>query len=384
MRRPLGLAVSFAAPEDIVVYNYLKDVKVEIDLTAFELLYHCSPLKTVDELARDLPDWSREDIAKGMETLLEHQLLLVEGDEYDRGLERWDDWDGARLFHFWTRSAFATPTSDSMRQDEDGRWRQVVVPFPGEQIRKEASPPPFKRYPDAPRVYLPRAFLPLTRSYEETLLARRTARNFSRAEVGLRELSTLLHLTFAPMYMKDDGDLGILQVRTSPAGGSRHEAECYLGVLAVEGLPSGLYHYCAVDHSLELLRAEFTREMAVAAGAQQEWLRDVACVFYVTALFERMRWKYPSSSAYKVLLLNAGFLGQTFALTATALGLDYFQTAAIDCARIEHSLGVDPLEEGVTLMMACGRVRPEDRHLVAPTMMQPTTIPLVRDYPLPR
>jgi SagB-type dehydrogenase family enzyme len=157
------------------------------------------------------------------------------------------------------------------------------------------------------------------------------------------------------MHVVDSGRFGILQMRTSPAGGSRHEAECYLGVLSVEGLRPGLYHYSGLDHSLELLRPGFTPEMAVTASAGQPWLDKASCVFIITAMFERMSFKYRTSSTYKAILLNAGFLGQTCLLTATALGLDVFQTMAIDTV-VESWLGLDPFKEGLTLLLACGLV----------------------------
>jgi hypothetical protein len=124
--------------------------------------------------------------------------------------------------------------------------------------------------------------------------------------------------------------------------------------------------------------------MAVTASANQAWLSTASCVFFITAMFERVSFKYRTSSAYRAILLNAGFLGQTCVLTATALGLDVFQTVAIDPV-VESWLGLDRFREGLTLMLACGHVRAEDRRLVGPPgAAAPTTIPLAEDFPLPR
>jgi SagB-type dehydrogenase family enzyme len=384
-RRPRSLVVCFR-DDDLVVYNYLKDISLEIDAAAFELLTRFTTWKTVDEVIAELPHWDPDAVRQSTTVLLEHHLLLAEADEYDRGLDgHWQRWeDDARFFHFWTRGTFVGSIDSSLFQTEDGHWRQAASSLPwADELTPANSPPPFKRYPEAPRLYLPRAFLPLTRPYQEVLVSRRTRRHFSTEPVGLRELSTLLHYTFGPMYFCDHGDFGILQMRTSACGGARHEAECYVGVLNVQGVPRGLYHYCAIEHSLELLRSEFTPEMAVNACAGQPWVADVGCLFYISTVFERSSWKYRFSRVYRALWLNLGHLGQTFALTATTLGLAPFVTAAIADEQIERWLGLDPFKESMMLMTACGSLLSEDRDALYVPVMGPTRIPLVCDHALP-
>jgi hypothetical protein len=177
--------------------------------------------KTIDEVIAELPHWDQETVRQSVTMFREHHLLLAEDDEYDRGLEgHWQRWeDDARFFHFWTRGAFAGSLDNELFQTEDGRWCQDVSSFPwADEIMAENAPPPFKRYPEAPRVYLPRAFLPLTRPYHDVLVSRRSRRHFSPEPVGLRELSTLLHYTFGPMYFADADHFGILQMKTSACG----------------------------------------------------------------------------------------------------------------------------------------------------------------------
>ncbi len=62
------------------------------------------------------------------------------------------------------------------------------------------------------------------------------------------------------------------------------------------------------------------------------------------------------SRAYRVVQMDAGHLGQTFQLTATALGLDSFVMAALQDSLIERCLGVDEITEGVVYAVAAGRV----------------------------
>jgi hypothetical protein len=62
--------------------------------------------------------------------------------------------------------------------------------------------------------------------------------------------------------------------------------------------------------------------------------------------------------SYRVSLLNAGHLGQTFALTATALGP--FQTAAFaDSAVTPRNFGLDNIRHTPLYILAAGHPAPE-------------------------
>jgi SagB-type dehydrogenase family enzyme len=65
----------------------------------------------------------------------------------------------------------------------------------------------------------------------------------------------------------------------------------------------------------------------------------------MTAVFRRTMWKYHHARAYRVVLLDAGHLCQTFCLVATWLGLAPFCTAALKDTLIEKDLGIDGIRE---------------------------------------
>ena len=153
------------------------------------------------------------------------------------------------------------------------------------------------------------------------LYARRTHRDFTDDPVPLRTLATLLSTVFGPVDFIDSGSSALFR-RTSPAGGARQELDAYLGILNVSGVDPGMYHYNLREHSLELLSPGFDRDEAVLLGANQEWVGGAAFLVVLAAVIDRMSSKYRIPRCYRVCLLNAGHLGQTFALTATALGLD--------------------------------------------------------------
>jgi SagB-type dehydrogenase family enzyme len=77
----------------------------------------------------------------------------------------------------------------------------------------------------------------------------------------------------------------------------------------------------------------------------------------MTAMVSRTMWKYEHSHAYRVLLLDAGHLGQTFHLACTALGLGPLTTAAINGLDVEEALGLDGIKEIVMYAAATGLPR---------------------------
>ena len=129
---------------------------------------------------------------------------------------------------------------------------------------------------------------------------------------------------------------------------------------SVAGLESGIYHYLASEHQLELVAAtdpEESRQLVERATAGQWFFADADVAFVLTARFARSFWKYRRhAKAYRTLLLDAGHLSQTFYLVCTALGLGPWVTAALDDAAIERALGLDPMLEGV--MAVCGAAGP--------------------------
>jgi nitroreductase len=61
-----------------------------------------------------------------------------------------------------------------------------------------------------------------------------------------------------------------------------------------------------------------------------------------------------NARAYRAILLEAGHLGQTFHLVATALGLGPFTSIAFHDSRLESLLGVDGIDEAALYLAAAG------------------------------
>jgi SagB-type dehydrogenase family enzyme len=182
-------------------------------------------------------------------------------------------------------------------------------------------------------------------------------REFTRRPVALSDFSRIVRGTWGQTGWLDGGVLGPLVVKTSPSAGARHPIECYVLAWRVKGLAPGLYHFNVRKDGLERLRGGDFRDLAVRMAGGQAWVRGAAFLCVMTAVADRVFWKYASADAYRLFLLDAGHLAQTFVLLATASGLGGFTTAAMSETRIERALGLDGVGEFPVYLCGAGTPR---------------------------
>jgi SagB-type dehydrogenase family enzyme len=290
---------------------------------------------TVDHAARDQ-----------MEAAVDKLLslgVLVPYDDPPRPSTVWQRWGSvAQRFHIESRDAYFPVGSP-----ENERLINVVT-------TDGDAPPGYKAYDDAPAVSLPRALIPLTMSISDTFAARRTQRRFADVPLTTQQLATLLFHSFAPYRVIDGGPFGTVQGRASAAAGGRHEVEAYVVVFDVAGLRPGLYHYGPRQHVLQLVKDGVSRDRIAEITYRQAPSYEAPMTIFTTAVVDRLSWKYRHPRAYRLWMYDAGHYGQTFALTATALGLGAFQTVMFNDSEVERLLDIDADQEFAVYLLAAG------------------------------
>jgi putative peptide maturation dehydrogenase len=294
--------------------------------------------------------------AEAVEHLLQRGLLLVrEGEsatyrEADERL-RAAAWFGPAA-HLHRRSRWQGV--DSRRDDPAGTGELSLADL----AERHGPIPPHvhARVGDEDRIGLPRE----DALHLESLLARRlTCRNFdSAAALPLAPLAAVLRAVFGAVATRELAP-GVHAVKKHvPSGGALHPVEAYLIAQRVEGLRPGLYHYHVGEHALEPLPdpgAAALSDLALAAVAGQHWFATAPVLVVLAARFRRNHWKYRNhAKAYRVMLLDAGHLAQTFALAAAELGLGAFITAAINEVDLERAFGLDGMAEGPLAVLGLG------------------------------
>ncbi len=211
-----------------------------------------------------------------------------------------------------------------------------------------SQPEPYKTYPGAERVNLPKAKPMETDTIDKVLRNRRSVRNYTPESISLQELSYLLWASTG--ISKVQGGHGY---RTAPSAGALYPIETYIMVNNVKGVNRGIYHYNIQDHDLELVNAGDHRRAMSEAGLGQNMIGKCQVTFIWSAIFQRSIWKY-RQRAYRYVYLDAGHIAGNLCLAAVGIGLDSCQIAAIFDDEANALLGLDGEEESVIYMSVVG------------------------------
>ncbi len=203
-----------------------------------------------------------------------------------------------------------------------------------------------KAYPGAVRVALPPvAELPAL-SVAAAIEGRRSLRDYADPPLTLGELSWLLG---AASGVTGTGDL-----RAAPSAGALYPIETYVAISGVEGVEPGIYHYAPADHALERVRGGTFGGDLMIAGLGQEFLGQAPIVIVLTAVFQRLRWRYRERS-YRYALIEVGHIGQNVYLAAEAAGMGACAVGAFFDDAVNGLLEVDGVEEAALVLLPVGR-----------------------------
>jgi SagB-type dehydrogenase family enzyme len=174
-----------------------------------------------------------------------------------------------------------------------------------------------------------------TKSFAACTAERKSRRKFSGEALTLDELSFLLWASQGVRGAREDRFI----LRTVPSGGSRHPLDTHIYARQVSGLAPGLYRFLPVEHAL-ILSSPASAEMDAAFDAALfEQLWNCAALFVWTAVPYRTEWRYTTSAA-KIILLDAGHACQALYSACEALGLGTCAIGAYDQLPLDKALGV--------------------------------------------
>jgi len=233
---------------------------------------------------------------------------------------------------------------------QETRYRRQSMPRGG--LDWAHQPPPYKEFAHAlNRFPVPPHGEKDGKSLWEAIAQRRSVREFLNRSISFFEISQLIWATQG-ITLKAGG----FDFRASPSAGALYPIETYLVANRVEKIPPGLYHYNIKEAQLILLKeGHFGPELS-QAGLGQEMLEEAACVFVWTAIVGRSKWKY-QERAYRYIYMDAGHIGQTLYLAATALDLGCCTVGAFFDEEVDHMIGVDGRKEISVYLGAVGHVR---------------------------
>jgi SagB-type dehydrogenase family enzyme len=178
-------------------------------------------------------------------------------------------------------------------------------------------------------------------SVEQTLLARRSLRTFSRDPLTVDDLTQLLWATQGITHSSG--------YRTAPSAGALYPLELDTVVGQVVGLPAGVYRYRGRDHALERRHARDLRPELCAAALQQRPIERAPLTFLLTAVYARMTAKY-GSRGVRYVDMEAGHAAQNLCLQAVALDLKSVVIGAFHDGEVKRIAMLPPEEDPLYLV----------------------------------
>jgi len=149
-------------------------------------------------------------------------------------------------------------------------------------------------------------------SLEQSLLQRRSVRDYTGEPLTLAEVSQLL--------WSAQGITDARGFRTAPSAGALYPLEVYVVAGNVRGLTPGVYRYEPDGHRLLRLMDGDKRAGLADAALGQGSVEAGAADFVITGVYERTTAKY-GDRGIRYVHLEAGHAAQNLCLQATALGL---------------------------------------------------------------
>ncbi|MEW5909894.1 MAG: SagB family peptide dehydrogenase, partial [Thermodesulfobacteriota bacterium] len=193
------------------------------------------------------------------------------------------------------------------------------------------QPSPVKTYPHAEAVPLARNILfPEVSLWELGFGEEQTG----HGKISPGNLSAILYLAYGVTASRKSPG-GEFFYRSAPSAGALYPAEIYSDLKEMEGIPSGVYHYDSLRHSLTSIR--------INAPQFEERMESV---LYISGIFIRSAWKY-RNRAYRYILLDCGHLLENLLLAFDAFSIICTAGLAFNDRWIENRLELDETREGV-------------------------------------
>lgn len=326
-------------------------VEVELDADEARAL---SALRPHHEQSRD--ELAETHGVAVIDRLLETGLLLGDHSEHaelrarDDAFIQVDWWTPAAVAHSFGRWRDVDAQSDVDRDNSGGTAKLI----------EDHGPPPPETLGLRPREAWQCLPTPKKTALDDLLAGRTTCRNFDADfRLPLDDVSAILQRVFGAQAQHELAPGAVALKKNSPSGGGLHPVEAFVLAQRVDGLAPGLYHYHAVAHALEPMRALPGEEAAALAQqlvAGQTWFANAPLLVLMAARFQRNFWKYRNhSKAWRVVQLDAGHLSQNFYLSATEFGYGAFVTGAINDDVAERAFELDGISVGALAVCGLGR-----------------------------
>jgi SagB-type dehydrogenase family enzyme len=177
-----------------------------------------------------------------------------------------------------------------------------------------------------------------TLSVEESLLNRRSVREFGEDSLSIEQVSQLL--------WSAQGITSKWGGRTSPSAGALYPLEIYVLVGKVKGIKTGFYHYKPDKHSLTLKNDKDLREKLTKASLDQGEILVAPVTLVMAAVYEKTTKKY-QQRGMRYVHMEVGSAGENIYLQCESLGLGTVFIGAFEDEEVKEVLGISEEPLGI-------------------------------------
>lgn len=335
--------VTFPRAENVVVYNYL--TKAAIICEAADLLWLSAAAEWIDteKIIESYPDIEPNSLREKLQSLVDTGIILAEdteGAELETNYAaNWELGKAAAILHFTLNDCeFGTLEDSALRQ----------------KVRALTNPsPPLFRLNNGYSIALTKRLACASGSLLGIMARRRSVRQVLPEAIKVNDLADCLYAGLGITGFVQT-ETSVLPLKQTPSGGARNPFEAYVWVRRVDGLTPGVYHYSALQHSLERLD-KMTNSLPSELLAGQNWADDMAAVIFLVADLKRTSWKYSDPNAYRVVLIEAGHIAQNIMLACTSNDLTACPTAALAHSKIAALLDITSITTTPLYALTIGR-----------------------------
>ena len=191
------------------------------------------------------------------------------------------------------------------------------------------------------RITLPEPRYDSDVSLEETLLKRRSVRDYSDEALTLQEVSQLL---WAAQGITDPSGK-----RTAPSAGALYPLEVYVVVGDIEDIAKGVYKYQPQENELIKILDGDQREALTKAALDQQSVAQGAIDIVITAIYKRITDKY-GDRGIRYVHMEAGHAAQNVYLQVVALNLGTVSIGAFYDDQVKEVLNLPEDREPLYIM----------------------------------
>ena len=182
-------------------------------------------------------------------------------------------------------------------------------------------------------------------SVEETIVTRRSIREFSDRPLTLQELSQIL--------WSAQGVTSRWGGRAAPSAGALFPIDTFAVVGDVESLEAGVYKYNVKEHALEKTFSGDVRKELAEASLKQDFISIAPASVVLAAVYERITVKY-GRGGHRYTDIEIGHIGQNIYLQAEALNLGTVAVGAFHDADLARLLRAERQQWAPLYLIAIG------------------------------